>query len=116
MNSIRVIHPYWYFGSLVFDDDSVGLVREPFVAGADEVLKILAGQVGEACRQKFTLLFSDSPFPGHQAEMRRAEPEQGGNWYVCEKVGLRGWLCPALYKYFDVAPESLFIQIKEPQA
>ncbi len=29
-NSLMVIAPYWYKGTWVFDDESVGLVREPF--------------------------------------------------------------------------------------
>jgi hypothetical protein len=35
MNSIHVIHPYKHAGVWAFDDPAVGLVREPFVAGAD---------------------------------------------------------------------------------
>lgn len=111
-NAIRVIHPYWHQGLLVFDDEAVGLVREPFVAGADTVLEILAESVGPECKERFTLLFSDQPFPGHQAEMRRLHPEHGGTWYSCDQVGLEGWLCPALFKYYAEAPANLYIQIK----
>jgi len=35
MNEINVIVPYKYQGMWVFDDSRVGLVQEPFVAGAD---------------------------------------------------------------------------------
>jgi hypothetical protein len=35
MNSILVIHPYKHQGVWVLDDERVGLVREPFVAGAE---------------------------------------------------------------------------------
>ena len=38
MNSILVIHPYKSEGMWVFDDARVGLVREPFVAGADTII------------------------------------------------------------------------------
>ena len=38
MNSIRIISPYKYHGQWVFDDPQVGLVREPFVAGADTLI------------------------------------------------------------------------------
>lgn len=113
-NQIRAIHPYWHEGLLVFDDPDVGLVREPFVQGADDVLAVLASQVGESCKEGFTLLFSHEPFPGYQAEAVRSHREYGGNWYVCEQLGMKGWLCPALYKYFDVAPERIYVQIKEP--
>ena len=116
-NSIRVIHPYWLEGALVFDDPSVGLDREPFVAGADTVLGILAAAVSPKCAKKFTLYFSDQPFPGHQAALRRLHPEYGGTWYICDELGgMEGWLCPALFKYFEAAPEFLYVQIKEPQS
>lgn len=116
-NSIHVIHPYWSDGALVFDDPSVGLSREPFVGGADVVLGLLASQVSDSCSKKFTLYFSDSPFPGHQAEIRHVRPEYGGNWYSCEKLGgMEGWLCPALFKYYADAPKSLFLRITESQS
>jgi len=115
-NSIRVIHPYWDNGSLVFDDPAVGLVKEPFVAGADSVLGTLASQI-PGCSEKFTLVFSDEKFPGHQTSFRLVGPEYGGNWYACDDLGgVHGWLCPALFKYFAKAPECLYIQIKEQAA
>jgi hypothetical protein len=36
MNAISVLIPYKYEGLWVFDDPSVGLLREPFVCGIDE--------------------------------------------------------------------------------
>jgi hypothetical protein len=111
-NAIRVIHPYWDNGSLVFDDPDVGLRKEPFVAGADSVLEVLAAQI-PGCKERFTLLFSDNPFPGAQALIRRLRPEYGGTWYACDALaGAEGWLCPALFKYFEEAPEHLYLQIK----
>lgn len=111
-NSIRVIHPYWHDGSLVFDDETAGLVREPFVAGADVVLGILASGI-EGCSNGFTLRFSDRPFPGYQTEFVWDRPEHDGNWYTCEIGGAthEGWLCPALLQYFDSAPERIYIEI-----
>jgi hypothetical protein len=58
MNSVFVIHPYKYYGGWVFDDPAVGLVREAFVAGADDVIERLAyvgsnGQEPGACGQRF---------------------------------------------------------------
>lgn len=37
-NSIFVIKPYKWEGLWVFDDPTVGLVREPFVVGADRMI------------------------------------------------------------------------------
>ncbi len=41
MNSICAIHPYKYEGLWVFDDPHVGLVKEPFVAGADTIIDLM---------------------------------------------------------------------------
>ena len=38
MNAIRAIHPYRHDGLWVFDDETVGLRQELFVAGADGIL------------------------------------------------------------------------------
>lgn len=113
-NSLRVIHPYWSNGQLVFDDEATGLVGEPFVAGADTALALIAeAEQVQGRRRGFTVVFSDEPFPGHHAVLERQEEEAKGNWYWCERVKTRGWLCPALFHYFETAPDSIYIQIKE---
>lgn len=111
MNSILVIHPYKYEGMWVFDDAKVGLVQEPFVAGADVMIdKMVEGIPGAG--GGFTLLFSAMPFPGFQHEFARVREEHGGNWYSSAEFATEGWLCPALFKYFDEAPERLYVQAK----
>jgi hypothetical protein len=105
-NAIYSIRPSWEKGVLAFDDPARGLRREPFVAHADTFLRYLSGG-----KQEFTLLFSDSPFPGHQVRVDRFKEEFGGNWYECRELGFRGWLCPALYRYYETAPESLYLQV-----
>jgi hypothetical protein len=110
VNAIHVIHPYWHRGSLVFDDAAVGLSREPFVAGADYALLLLSRAI-PGCSKKFTIRFSSKKFPGCHHSFTRKEPEFGGHWYVCDQVPMRGWLCPALLKYFRTAPKSLWIEI-----
>lgn len=119
MNSIWVIHPYIDGGALVFDDPAVGLHREPFVMGADSVLQLAARAIG-ADPSRFTLIFSDIPFPGHQAQAEWFERSfhgeaETGNWYTVILPGLGqhdAWLCPALLKYFPQAPLHLFFSIQ----
>jgi hypothetical protein len=48
-------------------------------------------------------------------ELKTRGNEETGNWYVCKALGIDGWLCGALYKYFDVEPETIYIQVKEKQ-
>ena len=54
-NALRVIVPYWYEGSWVFDDSSVDLVREPFVLGIPEMIDQLVADIPDA-RQGFRLV------------------------------------------------------------
>jgi len=112
-NSILVIHPYKHEGMWVFDDENVGLIKEPFVSGADDLIDLMVSQQGLTAPQDgFNLVFSAIPFPGHQYGFLRQGPEAGGWWYLHEESEVEGWLCPALFKYFEEAPEELFIQVK----
>jgi hypothetical protein len=109
-NSIFLITPYWNSGTWVFDDPSVGLVKEPFVAGVPEILNELVSPIPNA-RTGFRLFFSESPFPGWQDEFLKVRDEYSGTWY--QRAGnpkAEGWLCPALFKYFSQAPERLFVK------
>jgi hypothetical protein len=107
-NSIFVIAPYWADGAWVFDDPSRGLLREPFVAGVPEVLNDLVAGIPRA-RLGFRLIFSARRFPGAQAGFVRGRTETGGTWYIADD-GRKGWLCPALFKYFTVAPAELYVR------
>jgi hypothetical protein len=111
MNAITAIHPYKDEGLWVFDDAHVGLVREPFVSGADEIIERMVQDIPDAARG-FTLLFSAGPFPGHQAILERRQEHLGGNWYHSCELGIEGWLCPALFRYFESAPERIYAQFK----
>jgi hypothetical protein len=111
MNSILAIHPYKTEGLWVFDDNRVGLSQEPFVSGADEIIEELSRDIPDA-KNGFTILFSAHPFPGAQFEFTWRREESGGNWYYSPEADAEGWLCPALFKYFDSAPEKLYAQFK----
>lgn len=108
-NSIFIIHPYLDRGSWVFDDDSVGLIREPFVMNADTFLS-LAGKG----KTELTAIFSDSKFPGAEYEIKKIESYDSfsGTWYHSEHFNMDLWLCPALNLYYPESPNQLFIQIK----
>jgi hypothetical protein len=106
-NSIMVINPYWSNGTWVFDDPRVGLVREPFVSGIPEMITRLTADIPDA-RKGFRLLFSATPFPGQQAVFTRVKSEMGGTWYRSDDLKTEGWLCPALFKYFEAAPDKIF--------
>lgn len=111
MNSFKVIYPYKYEEMWVFDDEQVGLIREPFVAGADRIIEQMVTYIPHA-EAGFTLIFSASPFPGYQALLEWRREEYGGNWYYNSQLEIEGWLCPAMFKYFDKAPKELYVQFK----
>jgi len=107
-----VITPYWYQGTWVFDDESAGLNKEPFVAGVPEMINDLVKDIPNA-RSGFRLLFSSVPFPSYQIELKRAKEECGGYWYRVKDQSAEGWLCPALFRYFETAPETIYVKVEQ---
>lgn len=95
----------------MFDDPAVGLVKEPFVAGADVIIDRMVEEISNA-EAGVTIIFSAQPFPGAQHELEWRREEISGNWYYSRKLDLEGWLCPALFKYFEKAPPRIYAQVK----
>ncbi len=105
-NSIFTITTYKHNGLWVFDDDSVGLTKEPFVAGADQACERLADG-----RPALTLVFSTVKFPGHKLTLTKVKggPETGTDYTCKELDGMAMWLCPALNLYFPDSPEAIYV-------
>lgn len=110
MNSIFTIKaerkgPMW-----VFTDPNVGLVDEPFVAGADTLIELLSEGSDEVY-----LTFSAVDFPSHTLHISRTGGEvTTGTYYHCPQLGMDLWLCPALGKYFDASPDNIYVQFRVP--
>jgi hypothetical protein len=115
-NQLNVIAPYWLesVNTWVFDDPRVDLVQEPFVSGADTFLSFLAQDIPDA-KKGFRITFSAQPFPEFQQKVTRINDEMGGTWYQSQNPPMKGWLCPALLRYFDEAPAKLYLRA-EPLA
>lgn len=111
MNAINVIAPYRYLDMWVFDDPRVGLVAEPFVGGADTMIDRVTGDIPEAS-SGFVMVFSGTPFPGHQFQLQWRREESSGNVYYSPELDAEGWLCPALFRYFAERPSSIYVQVK----
>jgi hypothetical protein len=90
-------------------DAVTGLVREPFISEADNILDVLAEHIPNAA-DEFKIIFSASPFPGCTARFVWTRAEYGGNWYRWPEREMEGWLCPALLKYFESSPKEIFVQ------
>ena len=114
MNSIMVIAPYKFQGIWVFDDKEAGLEKEALVAGVPEIIeRVCTEQKVHDPENGFSITFSADPFPGHHLKTTwlREGDDGFGNWYSAYDGTMEGWLCPALFKYFDKAPEHLYLQV-----
>jgi len=109
-NAIRVIAPYRFYGAWVFDDPAVRLEREPFVSGADEVMDVLAQELGGV--DSMLVYFSPTPFPDALHATAIDPDVLGGATYEVSEMGRQAWLCPALFRYFDEVPPDLWFKAK----
>jgi len=118
-NAINVICPYKCHGMWVFDDPDVGLHKEAFVAGADDIIDaVIAAKGIENADTGFRLIFSAGEFPGCDVKFDWVRGDCGGNWYAIAAADfdMEGWLCPALFKYFDKAPKAIYAKFEEIEA
>lgn len=111
-NAIMVIAPYRHQGTWVFDDASAGLVQEPFVAGVPEMIDELVKDIPNADKG-FRLTFSANPFPGHEKTLSWLRGDSGGNYYRLSDPPMEGWICPAMFKYYEKAPENLYVKAEK---
>jgi hypothetical protein len=108
-NAIMVIAPYRYNGTWVFDDSQLGLVREPFVAGVPAMIDWLVADIPDA-DQGFRLTFSSRSFPGFQKKLTWVRGDMDGNYYKTDDPSMEGWICPAMFRYYEQAPPELYVQ------
>lgn len=108
MNSLFVIYPYKEHGIWKFDDDTRGLTGEPFVGDINKIIDGMLIKEGLSPSEPFMAMFSARPFPGYHMHLIHSEEDMGGNWYTCGPH--KGWLCPALFKFFPVAPKNIYVQ------
>ena len=115
------LHP----GFWVFDDPQTHLREEAFVLGMSEMITALVTEreVPDASGG-VSLTFSAVPFD-HDAELTWKRTADGspvdsdlarsvGNWYGGEVAGqkMEGWLCPALFHYFETTPKKIYARVE----
>jgi len=108
-NAMMVVAPYRHAGTWVFDDPGTGLVREPFVSGVAEMIDVLVRDIPGATNG-FRLLFSAQPFPGFQKKLSWLRGDMGGNYYRMDDPVMEGWICPALFRYYQTAPKEIYVR------
>ena len=112
-NIINAIYPYKWQGLWVFDDETVGLKKEPFISGADRMIDQMVQNKGLINPENgFRLIFSGRDFPNYDIRFDWVREGDGGNWYKSEDLHMEGWLCPALLRYFDKAPKHIFARFE----
>jgi len=113
-NAIFTLTFYRHEGQWVFDDPGRDIQVEPLVCGADDVFDVLSGRDQDPAINRCTVNFSATPIPGHKVHARFQKPEYGGSVYTTTDLmgtePFEFWLCPALFAYFDRAPEDLYVQ------
>jgi hypothetical protein len=121
VNVINIIFPYKREGVWVFDDERVGLDKEPLVAGVrsqftsqlrispDVLLDRATAEIPNAVNG-FRLTFSQHEFPEYDECIRWLREESGGNVYWSDKFEMEGWLCPALLRYFEKPPTNIYLK------
>ena len=106
MNTLNVINAYKDNRTWVFDEPEYGLVKEPFIAGADTFLDYATNNAN-----KVTLLFSVNKFPGAQFQLRFNDDESGGGYYTEVITNRKMWLCAATRHYFGgKMPKEINVQ------
>lgn len=111
-NAILVIAPYRHANTWVFDDAAAKLVREPFVAGVPEMIDVLVKEIPNADKG-FRLLFSAQPFPGFQKKLTWLRGDMGGNYYKLDDPAMEGWICPAMFRYYEKPPKELYVKAEQ---
>jgi hypothetical protein len=134
-NSIHSLRVYKWHNSWVFDDLSRGLIKEPFVEGADHIFEFVIQHAGphfgvspEARFEQgayVDTLFSASAFPNHDICIEKVSNqgqeerdfEDGTDYavkhctYDSSLVGWALWLCPALFKYYPFpGPDKIYMK------
>jgi hypothetical protein len=126
-NSLITVSPYYLNGLWVFDDPNIGLVKEPFVAGADDLIEFVLDKnnlLEEAKKNGFNFIVSNHEFPGANVGLLLfTKFGYGGTFYEVHenskyntfknKEGNNDvWLCPALNLYYSDSPNKLYFDFK----
>jgi len=116
-NAIMILNPYWLHGTWVFDEETLGLKAEAFVAGADKQISYLVKKYNiNNPEAGFRVYISATWFPDCQAFIEHLSPDTygSGNYYRLTDgdVVIDGWYCGVLLMYFKTAPEKIYCKVE----
>jgi hypothetical protein len=136
MNAMFFISAYRQGNTWLFDDKQRGIVAEPFVCGASELIQKYLDKKGITATQDVPLVFSLNHFPDAEVtltcveklyptkDMRGVNPldysatiqtyvedtTATSAWYI-DQEGERCWLCPAQLKFFGQVADTIYAKI-----
>ena len=108
-NQINVLHIFKENGVWMFNDEEIGLFKEPFVSSMGDIIEMFVDG-----RDKFKAFISHSPIHQGTLILQRIEDGMDGLYriYDNDPSSVIGWLCPALLKYFEYYPKFIYVKIK----
>lgn len=104
------IYPYKEFNTWFFDDVDFHIYHEPFVMGVSEMIDNILHKKGINDKQ-IKINFSTEKFADADVTLFKTSDLEEGAMYEISENKESGWLCPALFKYFQMAPEKIYIQV-----
>ena len=111
MNAVNTLFIFRSVGGVwVFDDEAHGLVREPFVGVINNIFDEITKHIPDAANG-VNLTFSANRLPYYDDVVSLETSDASGSYYYSERFNSTGWLCPALFHYFDTAPEKIYFKI-----
>ncbi len=107
---IQPVRSCW--GTWSFTDNLAGLSNEPFVGSINEMIDHMTKGLVPDAKDGFNLYFSANPIKDYQMSFTlvAASEHYGGADYSCDQLGIEGWLCPALFCYFEKAPQKIYVR------
>ena len=104
----------------VFDDTEFNLSQEAFVAGMDEVIDFITKDIPNAT-EGVEVHFQDGvgsdefPFVVLTHATSIHHPKLGqSNYYYCEQIDKKVWICNNMYKYTKETPQILCVWATKP--
>ena len=108
----QTLNLYKNINTWLFDDIKKDIREEAFVEGSSELITEIQSRAALS-ENTLTITFSDKPFlESHHMLLWKSSRDEGTwNQYYSKDLNMENWLCPVLLKYFDTAPEKLYVSV-----
>jgi hypothetical protein len=112
MNALFEISLYRIGKTWFFDDKDREIIREPFVAGASEIIQKYLNKKGLGRRRKnISIIFSTTWIPNWDIHLVCTEKCGKTSAYYKDQEEDVCWLCPAQIKFFGQIADEIYATI-----